>query len=215
MTRVLDLTVAMKMIFLHLLLPLMMSLGAWSQVTPGLYFLSPAEGEVVSGTVAIKGSLPEDGFSYAELSYAFSDGQSENWFLITRMEQVVHDDVLAYWDTTTITDGVYRLRLSVHEKNNTVHEIYLENIRVGNYTHFETPTATISAILPVETQSMAVEPTATQIVVQSPQPTDLPENPAAIEPSDFKFSMGAGLVLAVLILAVLGIYAYFRQAARK
>lgn len=205
----------MKTILLRFLIPLMMSLGTWSQVTPGLYFLSPSEGEVVSGTVAIKGSLPEDGFAYAELSYAFSDGQSSNWFLITRMEQVVHDDILAYWDTTTITDGVYRLRLSVHEKNNTVHEIYLENIRVGNYTHFETPTATTAAVISTEVQTTLMEPTVTPTVVQSPRPTDLPANPAAIEPADFKFSVGTGLVLTVLILAVLAIYAYFRQAARK
>lgn len=203
----------MKTILIQLILPLSLFFNSWAQVTPGLYILTPVEGQVVSGTVEVKGSLPEDDFLYAELSYAFSDGQSSNWFLIKRIDQVVHDELLSYWDTTTITDGVYRLRLSVHQKNNLVHEVILEDIRVGNYTHYETDTP--AAPLTVDETQTSTETVITPTLAQSPLPTTLPENPGSIDQADFKFSLVSGLVLAVLVLGALGVYVYFRQAARK
>lgn len=202
-----------KTILLRLILPFSLLFSPQAQVTPGLYILTPTEGQVVAGTVEVLGSLPDDNFEYAELSYAFNNGQSTNWFLIKRIEQPVHDDLLAMWDTTTITDGVYRLRLSIHQTNNETHELILEDIRVGNYTHFEVTAAPTAA---GETQSAATaEVVNTPTLQQSPEPTRLPENPASISRKDIGISLISGLVLAVLILGVLGVYAYYRQKARK
>jgi hypothetical protein len=43
--------------------------------------------------------------------------------------------VLAKWDTTTITDGIYRLKLSVTTTNGTINEVVVEQVTVMNYTH--------------------------------------------------------------------------------
>lgn len=202
-----------KTILIRLILPFSLLFNSQAQVTPGLYFLAPTEGQVVAGTVEVMGSLPDDNFEYAELSYAFSDGLSSNWFLIKRIEQPVHDDLLALWDTTTITDGVYRLKLSVHQTNNETHELILEELRVGNYTHYE---VTAAPTVAGETQSAATEEvTTTPTLKPSPEPTNLPVNPASISQKDMGVSLLSGLVMAILILGVLGVYAYYRQKARK
>jgi len=203
----------MNRLFLaSILAPFFLVFHSLLQVVPGLYVLSPEDGQLVSGIVEIKGSVPDDAFSYAEVSYSFSDENAANWFLINRLDQPIHDDALALWDTTTITDGTYRVRVAVYHKDGSSNEIVLEGIRVGNYTHYDEPTATVEiAIVPLEAATETVTPT----VAISPQPTDLPKNPAAIEESDIRLSLTSGLVLAVLIMAILGVYAFFRRASRK
>jgi hypothetical protein len=201
----------MKTLLIRLILPFSLIIHSIVQITPGLYFLAPTDGQVVAGTVEVKGSVPDIDFSYAELAYAFSNGSSSNWFQIKRIDQPVHDDLLAMWDTTTITDGVYRLKLTVHQKSGETHEVILENIKVGNYTHYDSSaTATPASVIQSSTETIS-----TPTDEQSPQPTQLPKNPASIDQNDIRLSLGSGLVLAVLILGVLGVYTYFRQKARK
>lgn len=212
--RVLNLTVAMiKILLLRLMIPLLMIFPSVSQITPGLYVLTPTDGQVVAGTVEVKGSVPDDDFDYAEVTYAFSDESTSNWFQISRLDQTIHDATLALWDTTTITDGTYRLKVTVHRKNGSSSEVVIENIRVGNYTHYEVPTTTIAAAAAVVTPSAGE--TITPTVVMSPLPTELPKNPASIDQGDIKLSLISGLTLAILVLVVLGVYVLFRRVARK
>ncbi|HCS40337.1 MAG TPA: hypothetical protein DIW44_12235 [Anaerolineaceae bacterium] len=211
----LNLTVAMiKIILLRLLLPVLIVFPSVNQITPGLYVLNPSAGQIVAGTVEVKGSVPDDDFNYAEVSYAFSDETTSNWFLISRLDQTVHDETLALWDTTTITDGTYWLKVSVYRKNGSIIELIVEDIRVGNYTHYDVPSATVtSAAVIAETPSAGetIEPT----LVMKSLPTDLPKNPAAIGEDDFKLSLISGVTLAGLILLVIGVYVLFRRVARK
>ena len=202
-----------KTLLLRLMFPVLMIFPSVNQITPGLYVVSPTDGQIVAGTVEVKGSVPDDDFDFAEVSYAFSDETTSNWFQISRLDQTVHDDTLALWDTTTITDGTYRLKVTVHRTNGTTSELVIENLRVGNYTHYEVPTATIAAVIAEATAS--ADETVTPTVMVSPLPTELPKNPASIGEDDFKLSLISGVTLAVLVLAVLGIYVLFRRVARK
>lgn len=205
----------LKILLLRLLLPVLMFIPSVNQITPGLYVLNPTDGQVVAGTVEIKGSVPDDDFDYAEVAYAFSDETASNWFLISRLDQTVHDATLALWDTTTITDGTYRLKVSVHRQNGSVIELMVENIRVGNYTHYDVPTATSAAVVESAVETPSDGETIVPTEVMKPLPTDLPRNPASIDQDDFKLSLISGVTLAVLVLAVLGVYVLFRRVARK
>ena len=203
-----------KTLLLRLVLPLMMIFPSVNQITPGLYVLSPTGGQIVAGTVEVKGSVPDDDFDHADVSYAFSDETVSNWFLISRLDQTVHDETLALWDTTTITDGTYKLKVTVFRKNGSSSEVLIENLRVGNYTHYDLPTATATntaVIAETPSAGETLEPT----VVMAALPTALPKNPASIDEDDFKLSLISGVTLAVLVLAVLGVYVLFRRVARK
>lgn len=211
----LDLTVAMiKSFFLYLMIPIGLLFNTQAQVTPGLYVVSPSEGQAVAGMVEIVGSVPDVSFDYAEVSYAFSGSEAPNWFLINKLDQPVMDARLAVWDTTLITDGLYRLKVTVYRKDGTSDELILNDIRVANYTHVEESTPTVDGVemLPAATDG-PLEPTAT--AAQTPLPTDLPANPAAISPQEFRLSLGSGAVLAVLCVGMIAVYAYYRRRARK
>ncbi|MDP3449681.1 MAG: hypothetical protein Q8R87_03795 [Anaerolineaceae bacterium] len=123
------------------------------------------------------------------------------------------------WDTTTITDGIFRLKISVYRENGSVSEIIVEDIRVGNYTHYDGPATTANAAVVDEPFSEGETPltdvTIESTAVMKPLPTDLPKNPAAIGEGDFKLSFISGLTLVVLVLFVLGVYVLFRRVARK
>lgn len=181
-----------------------------NQITPGLYVTSPIEGQVVSGRVEIRGSVPDDNFESAEVSYAFSTDGTPNWFLISKLEQPVHDNTLAFWDTTTITDGVYRIKILVNQRDGSTHEVVVENIKVGNYTRYDEvlPTS-LPALVGTETIAMTVEPTEEP----ETQPTPFARNPASIDRGEITGSLAGGLILALLAMILLGVYAYFRKIA--
>lgn len=196
---------------LILLLVIGLTFSLSMQVVPGLYILTPEDGQVVSGTVDVRGSLPEDDFGSAELAYSFNDGDTPNWFTIIRLDQPVHDATLGFWDTTTISDGTYRLKLVVYRANGDAEEVVLQGIQVANYTHIVEPTAA-----PVEVSATpTTKAPVTQQATLSPGPTQLPENPASIDPADIRLSLTSGVVLAVLMLIILGVYSFFRGLSRK
>lgn len=206
----------MKTIILRLLIPFSLLFSPQAQVTPGLYVLSPSEGQAVAGMVEIIGSVPDVSFDYAEVSYVFSDSKAPNWFVISKLDEPVMDERLALWDTTLITDGLYRLKVTVYRNDGTVDDLIVENIRVANYTRVEEATPAISSAgtesLPLVTDA-PLEPTAT--AVQTPLPTDLPANPASISPQEFRLSLGSGAVLGILCIGMIAVYVYYRRRARK
>ena len=73
----------------------------------------PLPGSAVQGSVTITGSTDLPGFEYAELSFSYTGSQPESWFLIQPLRTPVKEGPLAVWDTTTIADGNYRLRLQI------------------------------------------------------------------------------------------------------
>ncbi len=74
---------------------------------------SPRPGDVLQGTVPIIGSTDLAGFQSAEVWFAYEADPPGGWFLIHQSTEAVADGTLADWDTTTITDGNYRLKVVV------------------------------------------------------------------------------------------------------
>lgn len=178
-------------------------------ITPGLYITSPGTGSTVNGIVEISGSIPEVNFKSAKIFYAYDGSGVENWFQIAELSEPMQDVVLAKWDTTTITDGTYQLKLSVTTINGTVNEIIVEQITVMNYTHAEeTPLPNAG---PVGTSI----PEFSTAAVDVNQPTMIPANPAAADRAQLISSMVAGIVLAVIVLVLLLIYSIIRGSRRR
>ncbi len=74
---------------------------------------SPVTGQAVQGSIAIRGSTGMDRFQSYEVNFSYEGDPTLTWFLIQEGTTPVQDGVLAEWDTTTITDGDYTLRLLV------------------------------------------------------------------------------------------------------
>lgn len=178
-------------------------------VTPGLYITSPESGAVVEGVVEIRGSVPEDGFSSAELLYAYSQAEFETWFLIKRIDQVVHDDVLAAWDTTTITDGVYTIKLMVYTQDGIENEVIVDGVRVSNYSRAQDRPAGNQPELTDNTASAAI------VLVATPSPTELIGNPASILRQEVQRTVVFGIIFACAALSLLVLYSSIQARRRR
>jgi hypothetical protein len=171
----------------------------------GPVVISPRQGQVLQGVVTIKGSSDVSGFVSVEVAFAYAGDTTGTWFQIAKSNQPVSLDTLATWDTTTITDGDYILRIRVYLKSGSSIDVPVPNLRVRNYTPVETPTPEPTAILPTATML----PTLT--VTPFPLPTPLPTNPAILTPVDVSKSIGYGGIGAVLLLIVIAVYLGLRR----
>jgi hypothetical protein len=205
----LNLTIAMLVsAFLSLFL-ILQSLFSVPLVTPGLYITFPKSSSNVSGIVEIRGSVPVMNFASAEVAYAYADAGETNWFLIAKLDHAVQDDILGSWDTTTITDGTYQLRLSVKLTNGDVNEIVIKEIHVANYTH-SSGTA-LPGLLTATMNELPKEATTAPGL----QPTRIPGNPASMNSGQIKISIALGVIVSVLLLALLAIYNAVRNARKR
>ncbi len=184
-------------------------LGFWLPFLTGSFQISrpkidsPQNGDALQGVVEIIGTSEIVGFQSAEVAFAYGTNSS-TWFLITSSEQPVRDGVLASWDTTTIADGAYLLRVRVHTSDGDVVDVEAKDLRVRNYTPIETSTPR-----PEEqtAEPQVILPEATSL----PTPTDLPENPASVTMTKFTFSLVEGAAFVLIVFFVIGIYSAARR----
>ncbi len=90
-------------------------------------------GQAVQGVLAVRVKSDVPAFRNAELSFTYQDDPRQTWFLVAESNRPLNGQSMAEWDTNTISDGDYLLRLVVwREEGN-----YLEAIvplRVRNYS---------------------------------------------------------------------------------
>jgi hypothetical protein len=192
--------------------------GVTPTAPPSLEILSPLAGQALQGSLAIRGTTDIPGFQSAELNFRYSHDLTRTWFLIQTMDEPVLQGSLAQWDTTTITDGNYDLRLLVSIADGSQKEIIVMGLRVRNYTPIETNTPT--PVTPTATQQPGdtpiptdtPTPTATDI---PPTPTGLPQNPAQVNPADLAISLGKGVLVVVGLFALVGIYQVLGSLRRR
>lgn len=168
---------------------------------------APKPAQILRGKVAITGFMDVPNFSKAELAftYAASDGSAsataESWFIIQTFSQPVKDSTLAEWDTTTLTDGLYSLRLRVFLQDGSFQEVTVADLQIGNdiplatVTPTKLPTATVTS----QPASPTVPPVAATIA--HPSPTHLQANPASVSTTSIYSTFARG-GLAVLVLFI-------------
>ena len=174
-----------------------------AQAQPAI--LSPQQGEVLQGVVTMRGSSSAAGFLSSEVDFTYAGDSTGTWFFIANGSQPVDSDTLATWDTTSITDGNYDLRLRVYLTDGTHLDAIIPNLRVRNYTPVETPTPAPTAIQPTLTPTVTLTPTP------FPTPTPLPLNPAVLTTKDISTSLAYGGLGAVIFIVIFGMYLWLRR----
>ncbi len=181
-----------------------------SQVT----ILSPKAGQALQGTTLIVGEINTPDALSVELGFSYSENPRETWFLIHEIEGDVPQELNLEWDTTTLTDGEYTLRLIVNTDQDQL-TAFVPGLRVRNYSAIETSTPSPSSTpAPAETLS----PIETPILTNTPVPitaTPLPPNPAQLTQSDITTSIAKGALATLGLFGVLGIYHYVRNRSRR
>src|SRR5215211_6542983 len=109
----------MKLRFILLLILFLLA----AQDSPPVAITSPAPDELVRDQVTIMGRVNVPSFLSAQLDFAYASNPTDTWFNIQAFSQPLADSTLAVWDTTSITDGDYILRLRVNLQDGTVQEV--------------------------------------------------------------------------------------------
>jgi hypothetical protein len=165
----------------------------------------PLPGEVLQGEVSIVGNTDIPGFSSAEVAFSYADDTTSTWFLIATISEPSSGQILTTWDTSSITDGTYSLRLRVILMDSTHLDILARELRVRNYTPIETPTPAPTA--PEATALPTITPTGTPY----PTPTQLLQNRAIISTVDVGTSIIYGGMATLLLFISAGLYILIRR----
>jgi len=172
---------------------------------------SPRQGTALQGVVAITGNTDIDGFKSSEVDFSFDNNSENNWFTISSSNQPVHNGTLGNWDTTTISDGTYRLRVVVFLQDGSQVETTVGQLVVQNYS---TPIPTTQSSSPASTTvaTPAVTPTVTPV---PPTPTAMPANPAQVTSSGMTLSLITGAAFTLVVFILLGLYLGFQKAINR
>ncbi len=179
----------------------------------GISITSPQPGEALQGVVNIGGNTAVEGFQSAEISFAYSNNPTDTWFLIqSSAAPVAAGGVLAAWDTTTLTDGSYTLRLRVTLQDGSQLTADVPGLRVRNYTPVETSTPSATPLPATPGGQATRSPVAT---VQAATPTPLPPNPVEITSEEIVGSLAKGILAVLGMFLAGGLYALARSWSNR
>jgi len=200
---------------LRSLIPLILLMIA-AQDTPPIALTSPNTGDILRGQVTITGTTDVPGFVSAKLDFAYASNQTGSWFALQTLSQPVQDSALFTWDTTTVTDGEYVLRLQVFLADSTTQEVTVP-VRIQNDTPIPTttpvPTATLEEFVSVQIPTpFLLAASATPTDVPRPTPTPLPANPVALSQNEIYASLGRGALVMLGLFVFSGIALRLRRS---
>ncbi len=177
------------------------------------FITSPTDGQALQGVVQIAGSTQVDGFASAELAFAYADDTTGTWFLIAALAAPVTSGLLAEWDTSSITDADYTLRLRVFRQGGSLLETRVTGLRVRNTLPVETSTPTAAPSAAVTRQPLETPTPVLPMATPTPAftPTSLPPNPAALTTSDIYSAMRQGALYAAALVLLFGLFMRLRR----
>ena len=192
---------------------IIMFLMTWFSGFPQLDLVrisSPTQGEYLQGIIQIIGTVTGNDLARVEVSFRYQDNQSESWFLIDQFDEPIVDDVLARWDTSTIADGEYQIRVLAVYSDGREQEAIIKNLFIRNYTPFD----------PIKTENPALEQTLVSddmpaITTITPtlrsSPTPMPPNEIIVTEEQFLRTAVQGAILGILFLFVIVMFIIIRS----
>lgn len=158
---------------------------------------SPSPGQALQGNISIQGETNVAGFSHGELTFSYTDNPTDTWFLLQEFDAPVRGELFR-WDTTTISDGDYNLRLVVTLKDGRRSIVIIPGIRVRNYTPIETDTPAPDQNL---NQTNQIQSTPPPIIKTSrPTPTPFPENPISVSQKGLQKIFTQGAIAGFIVI---------------
>jgi len=208
----LNLPIAM---FNHLLFSLVFFLAQTADIS----ITSPKPGDILRGQVEILGNMDIPNFASAELAFSYASNPADSWFTIQTFPQSVTDPTLAVWDTTTITDGDYVLRLRVFLQDGTTQEAVVSDLKIRNdvppSTVTPAATATPDSItinpIPISSPVAAADVQPATALPTFPSPKPLPVNPASVTSTSIYSNFARGGLITLVLFAFFSLILRLRK----
>ena len=179
--------------------------------TAELSISSPQAGQILRGKVDIAGNLDLPNFSSADLDFAYASNPADNWFTIQTFPQPVKDSILTVWDTTTLTDGNYALRLRVFLQDGSFQDVLVKDLKIRNDVPLSTnvPTAT-SLPRPTDPPPVLTDRPAA-VTIAFPPPTLLPVNPASVTTFSIYSTFARSVLVALVLFLIFSLLLRLRK----
>jgi hypothetical protein len=171
----------------------------------------PESGQALQGVVSISGSTGIPGFQSSELAFSYDMDPTSSWFILYEGQTPIERGEITDWDTTTITDGNYRLRLRVYLVGGEAVETLAEGLRVRNYSPVET--ATPEQLATVVVEATATQPAPTRAALLTPTP--LPPNPALVTHQNLQASFVQGILITLAVFGIIGLYLALKRLFQR
>ena len=186
-----------------------------AQDTPPVAIRSPAPDELLRGQVTITGKVDVPSFLSGQLDFAYASNPTNTWFNIQTFSQPFADSTLAVWDTTSVTDGDYVLRLRVNFEDGTSQEVTVP-VTIGNNvlptsTPMPEPTATPEPEMVLIPTPFLIAASPTPTDLPRPTPTALPPNPVSLGQDQIYGSLGRGALVILGLFALAGLIIRIRR----
>jgi hypothetical protein len=202
-----------RLMNIRFLPPLVLLLIA-AQDSPPLAITAPAAEEVLRGEVTIIGNTNIPNFIFAQLDFSYASNPTNTWFNIQTFSQPVADSTLAVWNTASISDGDYVLRLRVTLEDGTFQDVMVPVVVMN-----DVPLSTPTAIPPTSTPEIAVQIPTPFLLAASPTPTELPRptptmlppNPASLGQNQIYGSLGRGALVMIGLFVLAGLIVRLRR----
>ena len=203
-----------RLMKVKLFLPFVLLMIA-AQDSPPVAITFPLPGEVLRGEVTITGTLDDPNFLSAQLDFSYASNPTGTWFALQAFSQPVTDSAFAVWNTASISDGDYILRLRVNFLDTTTQEITVP-VSIQNDVPFSTPTVeptstpnTLEVQIPTPFL-LAASPTPTS--PPRPTPTALPTNPASLAKTAIYANLGRGALVIIILFIFSGLIIRLRRS---
>jgi hypothetical protein len=179
---------------------------------------SPLAGDILRGEITITGTTDIENFLSAQLDFTYASNPAGNWFTLQTVSQPVlpAGSALAIWNTASISDGDYILRLRVTLTDGTFQEVTVP-VKVQNDTPISTPTLEPATATPdsitVQIPTpflLAASPTPTE--VPRPTPTGLPTNPVSLNQNEILISLGRSALVIMGLFIFAGLIIRIRRS---
>ncbi len=135
---------------------------------------SPQPGEHIQGQVIISGNTTISGYARTEVYFGYED--SSGWFLITVSDQPVRNGPIATWDTMTIIDGIYQLKIVVYLVDGSSVEAIVPGLVIANQVTMPSATYRATAALSITSSGQGNSTESPRIITA----TAFPGNPASV-----------------------------------
>lgn len=198
-----------KTIFLSLII----LFNSWFSLHPQLDLVriqNLKDGDYLQGNVQISGTVTGTGLKSVEVSFRYQDTESSGWFTIKTLQQMVVDDTIAVWDTSTIADGTYQLRVLAIYEDGRQQETVVKDLKVRNYTPFDPGEMEHVLITQTLMNISDIEETPEPIITKL-APTPMPANEMTITQSQFLLTLIQGAILGALFLIVVVLFVIIRR----
>jgi hypothetical protein len=104
--------------------------AAFRQAVETLRIDSPSSGETVSGVAEIRGTAAEPGMMRFRVEFGYDPDPTGTWFLVFEGTEPVRNGLLGEWDTSSIREGNYALRLTAYFADGSMRETITRGLHV-------------------------------------------------------------------------------------